>query len=118
MEGIKREVEKLTAKEQHIELTIARARKTLVYKAAGSFSTPESSPGSKALVPFALDSESVSIKKKEKSQKKRKFGSKKKLTTNTLFCIVIFHDFLKELAALSQQHSVLDPIIYTPSTPT
>ena len=30
---------------------------------------------------------------------------------NTYFCAVIFHDFMKELPALSQQHSVLDPDI-------
>jgi hypothetical protein len=118
LEGIKKEVEKLTGKEQHIELKIARARKTLIFKASETLNAVDSTSNPKPLISPTNESESVNIKKKEKPYKRKKSESKKKkLTTNGLFCIVIFHDFLKELAALSQQHSVLDPFIYTPSTP-
>lgn len=37
---------------------------------------------------------------------------KKKVSTDTLFAIVIFDEFLRELAALSQEHSVLNPLTY------
>ena len=111
-------MEKLTGKEQHIELKIARARKTLIFKASETLNAVDSTSNPKPLISPTNESESVSIKKKEKPYKRKKSESKKKkLTTNGLFCIVIFHDFLKELAALSQQHSVLDPFVYTPSTP-
>ena len=38
---------------------------------------------------------------------------KKKVTTDTLFAIIIFDEFLRELAALSQEHSVLNPLTYS-----
>lgn len=38
---------------------------------------------------------------------------KKKVSTDTLFAIVIFDEFLRELAALSQEHSVLNPLTYS-----
>ena len=39
---------------------------------------------------------------------------KKKVSTDTLFAIIIFDEFLRELAALSQEHSVLNPSAYLP----
>ena len=49
------------------------------------------------------------------AHKRRK---KKKVPTNTLFAVVIFDEFLRELAALSQAHSVLDPLLYMPKSVT
>ncbi len=43
---------------------------------------------------------------------KRRTARKKKVSTNTLFAVTIFDEFLKELAALSQEHSVLNPQLY------
>ena len=48
----------------------------------------------------------------EKSLTKKRKG--KKVSTDTLFAIVIFDEFLRELAALSQEHSVLNPTLYLP----
>lgn len=41
---------------------------------------------------------------------------KKKVSTDTLFAIVIYDEFLRELAALSQEHSVLNPSSYLPKS--
>lgn len=43
---------------------------------------------------------------------KRRTTRKKKVPTNTLFAVVIYDEFLKELAALSQEHSVVNPQLY------
>ncbi len=43
---------------------------------------------------------------------KRRSKRKKKVSTNALFAAVIFDEFLKELAALSQEHSILNPQLY------
>lgn len=40
---------------------------------------------------------------------------KRKVSTHTLFAIVIYDEFLRELAALSQEHSVLNPSLIYPS---
>ena len=48
------------------------------------------------------------------SAQKARRKKKKKVPTNTLFAVVIFDEFLKELAALSQEHSVLNPLLYLP----
>ena len=45
--------------------------------------------------------------------KKRK---RKTVSTDTLFAIVIFDEFLRELSALSQEHSVLNPTLYLPKS--
>lgn len=39
---------------------------------------------------------------------------KKKVSTDTLFAIVIFDEFLRELAALAQEHSVTNPVMNLP----
>ena len=39
---------------------------------------------------------------------------KKKVSTDTLFAIVIFDEFLRELAALAQEHSVSNPMVNAP----
>ena len=39
---------------------------------------------------------------------------KKKVSTDTLFAIVIFDEFLRELAALAQEHSVTNPALNMP----
>ena len=51
------------------------------------------------------------------AQKARK-KKKKKVGTNTLFAIVIFDEFLKELAALAQEHSVASPLLFVPKSVT
>ena len=51
------------------------------------------------------------------AQKARK-KKKKKIGTSTLFAIVIFDEFLKELAALAQEHSVASPLLYVPKSVT
>ena len=39
---------------------------------------------------------------------------KKKISTDTLFAVVIFDEFLRELSALSQEHSALNPLLMLP----
>lgn len=39
---------------------------------------------------------------------------KKKVSTDTLFAVVIFDEFLRELAALAQEHSVTNPVVNLP----
>ena len=46
----------------------------------------------------------------ENSRSLIKRPRKKKVSTDTLFAIVIFDEFLRELAALAQEHSVTNPI--------
>ena len=41
---------------------------------------------------------------------------KKKVSTDTLFAIVIFDEFLRELAALAQEHSVTNPVVNIPKS--
>ena len=41
---------------------------------------------------------------------------KKRVPTSTLFAVIIFHEFIKELAALSQEHSALHPLLYVPKS--
>lgn len=41
---------------------------------------------------------------------------KKKVSTDTLFAIVIFDEFLRELAALAQEHSVTNPVMNLPKS--
>lgn len=43
-----------------------------------------------------------------------KKAKKKKVSTDTLFAIVIFDEFLRELAALAQEHSVTNPTVNVP----
>ena len=38
----------------------------------------------------------------------------KKVATSKLFSIVIFDEFLKELAAISQEQSIVSPVMYSP----
>lgn len=39
----------------------------------------------------------------------------KKVATTKLYSIVIFDEFLKELAAISQEQSIVSPVLYSPS---
>ena len=41
---------------------------------------------------------------------------KKKVSTDTLFAIVIFDEFMRELAALAQEHSVTSPVVHIPKS--
>lgn len=52
------------------------------------------------------------VKTKGSSTKSSIRVKKKKVSTDTLFAIVIFDEFLRELAALSQEHSVINPLTY------
>ena len=42
----------------------------------------------------------------------------KKVSTNTLFAIVVFDEFLRELAALAHEHACLNPVTFHPRTGT
>ena len=44
-----------------------------------------------------------------KSSVRRK---KKKVSTDTLFAVVIFDEFLRELSAFAQEHSMIIPLLY------
>ena len=53
-------------------------------------------------------------KLQHRSSKKRS----KKVPTDTLFAVVIFHEFLQELASISEEQSVMHSLLYLPkSTP-
>ena len=39
----------------------------------------------------------------------------KKVSTDTLYAVVIFYEFVKELAAISEEHSVLHSLLYLPN---
>ena len=40
----------------------------------------------------------------------------KKVSTDTLFAIVIFHEFLQELASISEEQSVMHSLLYLPKS--
>ena len=78
---------------------------------------------------LALSSASAQDEQSAKSKATTAEGSKsmikkprkKKVSTDTLFAIVIFDEFLRELAALAQEHSVINPVMMNlpkPSLPT
>ena len=48
----------------------------------------------------------------EQQTPKRK---QKKVATTKLYSIVIFDEFLKELAAISQEQSIVSPVLYSPN---
>ena len=126
LEGLKKEVEGLSAVDPDMDLNLARARKTLAVRASLALQDPPSPDNSAISTPHSFEIlepvSSVTPKKHTLKaatpRKPSRFATspfkKKKISSNTYFCVVIFHDFLKELAALSQQHSILDPDIYTP----
>ena len=41
---------------------------------------------------------------------------KKKVSTDTLFAVVIFDEFLRELAAFAQEHSMTNPVMNLPKS--
>ena len=123
---MKKEVEGLSAVDPEMDLNLARARKTLAVRAYLTLQDPPNSDNSAISTPHSFEileplSSATPKKHMPKVTSPRKPSrlttspfKKKKISSNTYFCVVIFHDFLKELAALSQQHSILDPDIYTP----
>ena len=48
--------------------------------------------------------------------RKKKKG--KKVTTDTLYAVMIFYEFVKELASISEEHSVLHSLLYLPNPTT
>lgn len=40
----------------------------------------------------------------------------KKVSTDTLFAVVIFHEFLQELASISEEQSVMHSLLYLPKS--
>lgn len=131
---ISAEIAEMGDREEGLELRIARARKTMIAKAnavlhpsvGGAFSSPTvthkptedpistperetefsshkiSSPDSKAHsgTPTST-SDQLTPKRKQ-----RKVG------TTKLYSIIIFDEFLKELAAISHEQSILSPALY------
>lgn len=47
---------------------------------------------------------------KQKSRKKSK-----RVSTDTLYAVVIFYEFVRELASISEEHSVLHSLLYLPN---
>lgn len=68
-----------------------------------------------ALSSSAQDEQSTKSKATtEDSKSLIKKPRKKKVSTDTLFAVVIFDEFLRELAALAQEHSVTNPVMNLP----
>jgi hypothetical protein len=119
LQNLKADIDKLAEERDNFEFRLGRARKTIIYNATvGNEEIDESASSSvyarsesrlshesndsfkedKATHPIAVSS--VGGRKKKKSIK---------VTINMVYSIILFGDFLKELAALSQQHSVIYP---------
>lgn len=45
----------------------------------------------------------------------RKKKKSKNVTTDTLYAVMIFYEFVKELASISEEHSVLHSLLYLPN---
>ena len=107
------EISALELKDKDFDVRLAKARKTLVIRMQDALNTPTmhvsgvtSQGGS---TPQTTPTKTTPNKQGSTPKKKTKN------LTNRLFCIVIFHDFLKELASLSQVHSILDEQLYRPA---
>ncbi len=53
--------------------------------------------------------------KSEHSRESHRKKKSKKVSTDTLYAVVIFYEFLKELASVSEEHSVLHSLLYLPN---
>ena len=83
----------------------------------GGHSPPRKRASQAKLASSSSAQDELSTKSKvttESSKSLIKKPRKKKVTTDTLFAIVIFDEFLRELAALAQEHSVTNPIVNLP----
>jgi len=58
------------------------------------------------------ESSSPSVSAQQTPKRKHK---QKKVATSKLYSIVIFDEFLKELAAISQEQSIVSPLLYCPN---
>ena len=68
-----------------------------------------------ALSSSAQDEQSAKSKATTEGSKSLiKKPRKKKVSTDTLFAVVIFDEFLRELAAFAQEHSVTNPVMNLP----
>ena len=77
--------------------------------------SPPRKRASQAKLSSSQDEQSVKSKvTAEGSKSLIKKPRKKKVSTDTLFAIVIFDEFLRELAALAQEHSVTNPVMNLP----
>lgn len=130
--------------QEGFETRLARARKTMIYRAHVRNTQLEESVASQIVKRLTRQSSRISevgdtppLKKTGSKQNMETSeehlarhrvhaeGSralahkrKKKVPTNTLFTIVVFEEFLKELAAMAQEHSVLNPLLYQPKSVT
>lgn len=85
----------------------------------GGHSPPRKRASQAKLASSSSAQDELSTKSKvttESSKSLIKKPRKKKVTTDTLFAIVIFDEFLRDLAALAQEHSVTNPIVNLPKS--
>lgn len=91
----------------------------IINHAEGSHSPPRKRQSQAKLPSSSQDEPAPSPRPRavtETSKSLTKKPRKKKVTTDTLFAIVIFDEFLRELAALAQEHSVTNPIVNIPKS--
>ena len=87
--------------------------------ADGSHSPPRKRASQAKLSSSSTTQDEPSTKSKgttESSKSLIKKPRKKKVSTDTLFAVVIFDEFLRELAALAQEHSVTNPVMNLPKS--
>lgn len=131
-------------REEGLDLRIARARKTMIARADNDLHPPQPSTiSSPAVTPGGQNDDTMNNKPVENptSTPEREIQNitspstttkveggppqtsgeqtpkrkQKKVATSKLYSIVIFDEFLKELAAISQEQSIVSPVLYCPT---
>jgi len=139
LQYLKQAVDRYARTQEGFEKRLGRARKTMIYReqarnqrthtaqlrqslSRADLDTPEPSVSpSRASTSSSKDSSNGSSKKPKSEQPgggrelHRKKKKSKKVTTDTLYAVMIFYEFVKELASISEEHSVLHSLLYLPN---
>eukprot|EP00731_Ephydatia_muelleri_P030662 Em0022g176a len=138
LQSIKVSIDSSWRSEEGLEVRLCRARKTMVYwskvrneqveesigaqivaearqlKKQSSIASGLVEEGQKTKAPAASGQEDKGPVIATGSPKLQRAGKKKKkASTNSLFAMIIFQEFLRELATISQQHASLYPCLLT-----
>lgn len=134
IQGIKDTIDSLVKERENFDYRLGRARKTMIYKAAvkGNVKDPTSRSGSLKMlvktssclsdlgdqetpVPDTVPPQGGRMRRRAYTEGGKSMAAIKrkkkqyKVTASSLYAIVIFGEFVKELSAVSLEHSTANP---------